>query len=107
MSARDGALLALSLEELGREIRARRASPVEATEACLRRIEARDAGLNSFLSLCAESALEEARQRAEELAAGRWRGPLHGVPLALKDLFLTAGVPTTAGSAILRDWVPE
>lgn len=99
-------LLALSLTELSAEIRAGRVSPVEATEACLRRIDERDGVLNSFITVTAESALAEARERAKELAAGRWRGPLHGVPLALKDLFCTAGVRTTSGSAALRDWIP-
>lgn len=100
-------LLSLPLTELSAEIRAGRVSPVEATEACLRRIDARDGVLNSFITVTADSALAEARERAEELAAGHWRGPLHGVPLALKDLFCTAGVRTTAGSASLRNWIPE
>ena len=100
-------LLSLSLTQLSAEIRAGRVSPVEATEACLRRIEAQDGTLNSFITVTADSALAEAHARAEELAAGRWRGPLHGVPLALKDLFLTAGVRTTSGSAALRDWIPD
>jgi aspartyl-tRNA(Asn)/glutamyl-tRNA(Gln) amidotransferase subunit A len=100
-------LLDLSLSELAGEIRGGRVSPVEATEACLRRIEERDGTLNSFLTICADAALKTARQRTEELAAGAYRGPLHGVPIALKDLFLTAGVRTTAGSRILRDWVPD
>lgn len=97
----------LSLADLSSRIRGGQVSPVEATEACLRRIEERDGQLNSFLTVCAETALSEARERAEELAAGRWRGPLHGVPLGLKDLFLTRGVRTTAGSLILKDWVPD
>jgi aspartyl-tRNA(Asn)/glutamyl-tRNA(Gln) amidotransferase subunit A len=97
----------LSLGELSREIRARRLSPVEATEACIRRIEERDGALNAFLTPCADAAMEQARSLAGELAAGRHRGPLHGVPLALKDLFLTAGVRTTGGSTILKDWVPD
>jgi aspartyl-tRNA(Asn)/glutamyl-tRNA(Gln) amidotransferase subunit A len=100
-------LTALSLAQVSAEIRGGRVSPVEATEACLQRIGERDGLLNSFLTLCANAALAEAHERAEELAAGRWRGPLHGVPIALKDLFCTAGVRTTSGSASLRDHVPE
>jgi aspartyl-tRNA(Asn)/glutamyl-tRNA(Gln) amidotransferase subunit A len=107
VSAADGDLLALSLQALAGEIRARRVSPLEAAEACLRRIAERDPELNSFLTVTAEAALAQSRELTAELAAGRCRGPLHGVPLALKDLFLTAGVRTTAGSAILRDWVPD
>lgn len=97
----------LSLAELSVEIRARRVSPLEATEACLARIAARDGGLNSFLTVCADPAREEARRLTEELARGGWRGPLHGVPLAMKDLFETQSLRTTAGSRILGDWVPE
>jgi aspartyl-tRNA(Asn)/glutamyl-tRNA(Gln) amidotransferase subunit A len=100
-------LLTLSLAQLSAEIRAGRVSPREATEACLARIAQRDPELNSFITVTADQARETARERAEELAAGRWRGPLHGVPLALKDLFLTAGVRTTSGSAALRDWIPD
>jgi aspartyl-tRNA(Asn)/glutamyl-tRNA(Gln) amidotransferase subunit A len=97
----------LSLEALSGEIRSRRVSSVEAAAACLRRIEERDGALNSFLTVCADSALQQARSLDEELAAGRWRGPLHGVPIALKDLFLTEGVRTTAGSTVLREWTPD
>ncbi len=97
----------LSLAELSTEIRAGRVSPVEATEACLARIDARDGVLNSFLTLCADAARDEARLLAEELAKGDWRGTLHGVPLALKDLYDTADVRTTGGSLILKDRIPE
>src|SRR5579862_4886747 len=97
----------LSLADLSREIGAGRVSPLEATDACLRRIEERDGLLNSFLTVTAESAREQARALTEELARGRRRRPLHGVPIALKDLIDTAGVPTTAGTAIFRDRVPE
>lgn len=100
-------LLSLPLTQLSTEIRAGRVSPVEATEACLRRIDERDGVLNSFITLTADAARNEAREREAELAAGRWRGPLHGVPLALKDLFLTRGVRTTSGSAVLREWIPD
>lgn len=97
----------LSLEQLSAKIHAGSVSPLEATDACLQRIESRDGELNAFLTVTAESAREEATRLGEELAAGKWRGPLHGVPLALKDLYLTKGVRTTAGSVILGDWVPD
>ncbi|MFN3653372.1 MAG: amidase [Armatimonadota bacterium] len=97
----------LSLAELSRELRARRVTSIEATEACLQRIAERDELLNSFRTLCADEARAEAAERDRELADGRWRGPLHGVPLGLKDLLQTAGIRTTAGSALLRDWVPD
>jgi aspartyl-tRNA(Asn)/glutamyl-tRNA(Gln) amidotransferase subunit A len=97
----------LSLAQVSTEIRNKRVSPIEATEACLQRIGEREGLINSFLTLTAESALQEAAERTQELAEGQWRGPLHGVPIALKDLFNTAGVRTTSGSASLRDHVPE
>ena len=101
-------LTRLSLAELAAEIRDGRVSPLEATDACLDRIGERDGILNSFLTVTADAARADARRLGEELSGGRSpRGPLHGVPLALKDLFLTEGVRTTAGSAILRDWVPD
>ncbi|MCC2672681.1 MAG: Asp-tRNA(Asn)/Glu-tRNA(Gln) amidotransferase GatCAB subunit, partial [Armatimonadetes bacterium] len=100
-------LLDLSLSELSAQLRAGNVSPVEATTACLERIGERDGVLNSFLTVLAEPALAEARAREAELAEGRWRGPLHGVPIALKDLIHTAGVRTTSGSDVLREWVPD
>jgi aspartyl-tRNA(Asn)/glutamyl-tRNA(Gln) amidotransferase subunit A len=97
----------LSLEALSRAIRKSEASPLEATEACLQRISERDEALNSFVTVCSDSALAEARQRTEELARGEVRGPLHGIPIAFKDLYATQGLRTTAGSGILRDWIPD
>src|SRR5207302_1382395 len=82
-------------------------SPVEITRACLVRIEALNPLLNAFITVTAESALAEARQAESEVQKGMWRGPLHGIPIALKDLFDTAGVRTTAASALFKDRVPE
>ena len=81
-------------------------SPVEVTEACLARIDRLDRTLNAFITLTPDRALAAARRAEGEITAGHWRGRLHGVPIALKDLFATAGVRTTCGSRILRDWVP-
>jgi aspartyl-tRNA(Asn)/glutamyl-tRNA(Gln) amidotransferase subunit A len=92
--------------ELGRRMARRALSPLAAVEACLERIATAGAGLNAFLLVTAERARAEARAVERELAAGRARGPLHGVPLALKDLFDTAGLATTAGSRILAGNVP-
>lgn len=97
----------LSLAGLSREIGAGRVSPLEATLDCLRRIETLDEGLNSFLTVTGEQAVEQARRLTEELAAGRRRGPLHGVPIGLKDLLATRGIRTTAGSRVLAEWVPD
>jgi aspartyl-tRNA(Asn)/glutamyl-tRNA(Gln) amidotransferase subunit A len=102
----DDALCFLSGAELGRRFARREVSPVEVARAHLARIERLDAGLNAFLTVTVERALESAADAGREIAAGRSRGPLHGVPLALKDLFDTAGVRTTAGSRILADHVP-
>ena len=83
------------------------ASPVEVTEAVLGRIEERDGELNSFVTVMPGRAMEAARRAEEEIRAGRYRGPLHGVPLGVKDLISTAGVRTTMGSAFFEDNVPD
>jgi aspartyl-tRNA(Asn)/glutamyl-tRNA(Gln) amidotransferase subunit A len=88
-------------------IAARRISPVEATEECLRRIERLDARLRAFITLDAEGALRDAKAREEELAAGRARGPLHGVPLAWKDLCHVPGLPTSCGTRLREYFVDE
>jgi len=96
----------LTLEEAAALVRDRRVSPVELTEACLARIEAVEPRLNAFVTVTAELARAQAREAGDEIAAGRYRGPLHGIPVAVKDLFATKGIRTTAGSRILADWVP-
>jgi aspartyl-tRNA(Asn)/glutamyl-tRNA(Gln) amidotransferase subunit A len=96
----------LSLNEASRLIQDRKISPVELTQACLKRIERLNPKLNAFITVTAESALAQAREAETEIQGGHWRGPLHGVPLALKDLFDTAGVKTTAASALFKDRVP-
>jgi aspartyl-tRNA(Asn)/glutamyl-tRNA(Gln) amidotransferase subunit A len=87
-------------------IRERELSPVEATEAALREVERRGEELNPFITLTADLALAMARDAEAEIAAGRYRGPLQGIPVVLKDLLDTAGVRTTAGSRILAENVP-
>ena len=91
----------LSLDEISRQLRARKLSSVEATQAILDRIARLDARLKSFATLIPERALADAAARDAESAAGKSRGPLHGVPIAVKDLCNTAGVPTAAGMATL------
>jgi aspartyl-tRNA(Asn)/glutamyl-tRNA(Gln) amidotransferase subunit A len=81
-------------------------SPVELTEECLRRIEKQNPSLNAFILVTAESALAEARQAEQEIRAGNIRGPLHGIPIGLKDLIDTAGTRTTAASELFKDRVP-
>ncbi len=96
-----------SISELGQRLRRKEASPVEIIRACLERIEQRNPALNAFITVTAESALAEARAAEAEIGRGEWRGPLHGVPVALKDLIDTANVRTTSGSALHEDRVPE
>jgi len=98
---------ALSLWDAAEQLRARRVSPVELTNACLARIERLNPMLNAFITVTADQALADARAAEAEIARGRRRGPLHGIPIALKDLFDTAGVKTTAGSAVFADRVPS
>ncbi|OFV95386.1 MAG: hypothetical protein A3H28_02220 [Acidobacteria bacterium RIFCSPLOWO2_02_FULL_61_28] len=87
-------------------VRRKKVSPVELTKACLARIEQWNPKLNAFVTVTAESALAEAREAEAEIQRGRWRGPLHGIPIGLKDLFDTAGVRTTGGSALYKDRIP-
>ncbi|MFQ3633196.1 MAG: amidase, partial [Roseiflexus sp.] len=90
------------------DLLARRAlSSVELTEAYLNRIAASDDRFNSFITVTPELALAQARAADDELARGMRRGPLHGVPVALKDLYDTAGIRTTAGSTFFADRVPD
>jgi aspartyl-tRNA(Asn)/glutamyl-tRNA(Gln) amidotransferase subunit A len=96
----------LSLSEVSHLIRDKKISPVELTEGCLRRIERLNPKLNAFITVTGESALARAREAETEIKGGHWRGPLHGIPIALKDLFDTAGVRTTAASGLFKDRVP-
>ena len=96
----------LSLDEVARRLKARKVSSVEATRAILDRIEALDPKLKSYATVTPERALQDAARLDAETAAGKSRGPLHGVPIAVKDLCNTAGVPTAAGMAIHRKHVP-
>jgi Asp-tRNA(Asn)/Glu-tRNA(Gln) amidotransferase A subunit family amidase len=103
----DDALAALSLTELAAAIASKEVSSLEATRNCVARLERHGPALNSVAALDAEAALEAARAADAELAAGRVRGPLHGVPLAHKDMYYRAGRPSACGSKILADFVPE
>ena len=95
-----------TIAEISKQVRRREISPVELTEQCLARIARLNPTLNAFVTVTAESALSQARLAEKEIAQGDWRGPLHGIPLALKDLIDTAGVRTTAASNLYRDRVP-
>ncbi len=95
-----------TISDLAPRLRGREISPVEITQDCLRRIETLNPGLNAFITVTAESALAEARAAEAEIQRGEWRGPLHGVPIAIKDLIDTAGTRTTSGSALHEKRIP-
>lgn len=97
----------LELSEASQSLRKKEVSPVDLTQSCLARIEKLNPAINAFITVTAESALQEAKEREAEIARGEWRGPLHGVPLAVKDLAETAGVRTTAASAVLEHYIPS
>ncbi len=94
------------MTELARLIAAREVSPVEVVQAYLDRIEAVDGSLNAYITVCRDEALSAAKAAEAAIANGRSLGRLHGIPIALKDLYATAGIRTTGGSRILADWVP-
>jgi aspartyl-tRNA(Asn)/glutamyl-tRNA(Gln) amidotransferase subunit A len=96
-----------SISELAEQLRKREISPLDLTTACLAQIEKLNPVLNAFITVTAESALAQARDAEQEILRGKWRGPLHGIPLGLKDLIDTSGVRTTAASALFKDRIPE
>jgi aspartyl-tRNA(Asn)/glutamyl-tRNA(Gln) amidotransferase subunit A len=100
-------LHALSIEDAAKLIASKQLSPVELTETMLARIEKLNPQLNAYMTVTADSAIAEAKAAEAELAAGKHRGPLHGIPIAHKDLFDTKGVRTTAGMKIFADRVPD
>jgi aspartyl-tRNA(Asn)/glutamyl-tRNA(Gln) amidotransferase subunit A len=100
-------LTTLSVTEAGERIRRRLLSPVELTRAYLDRIAARDAECRCYITVLRDQALAAAAALEKEVGAGQYRGPLHGIPIGLKDLVMTRGIRTTCGSRILKDWVPE
>src|SRR5215472_14163958 len=97
----------LTIAEAAQLIERKELSPVELTTALLRRTEALDPQLNAYLLLTAERALDRARRAEQEIVAGHYRGPMHGIPFALKDIYSTAGIRTTGHSRICLDAVPS
>ena len=96
----------LTVARAAHAFRAKELSPLELAEAYLRRIERLNPRLNAYITVTAERARGDARRATEELAAQKTRGPLHGIPIALKDLYETAGIRTTGGAKIHADWMP-
>src|SRR4051794_2990829 len=100
------ALHFMTIAEASTLIRDRKLSPVELTEAFLSRIADLDDQLNAYILPLADTARAAAKQAEGEIAAGGWKGPLHGIPIGLKDIYNTAGVRTTGHSALFKDHVP-
>src|ERR1700722_13796410 len=96
----------LTIAEAARLIETRELSPVELTESRLRRIERFDGQLHSFIRVLADDARASAKAAEAEIGGGRYRGKLHGIPIGLKDIYETAGIPTTGHSKIMQDHVP-
>jgi aspartyl-tRNA(Asn)/glutamyl-tRNA(Gln) amidotransferase subunit A len=96
-----------SIAELAPRLAARELSPVEVTEAALARLEQLEPKINAFITVTPESARDAARAAEAAIRAGHYQGPLHGVPVAVKDLYATRGVATTYGSPLYADWVPD
>src|SRR5260370_25332153 len=97
----------LTIAEAACLIEQRELSPVELVDSRLARIEKLDGQLHSFIRVLADQARADARAAEGEIAAGKYRGPLHGIPIGLKDIYETAGVATTGHSKVMQDHVPE
>ena len=96
-----------SIADIGRRLRARTLTSEALTDTCLRRIASDDARLNAFVLVLADESLRRAREADRELAAGHDRGPLHGLPISIKDLIDVAGTPTTAASRVRAGHVAD
>lgn len=103
----EGDLLSLTIAQASNQIRERQLSPVELTRLYLARIEKYNPVVNAYQTLTPEAALADAKSAETEIAAQRYRGPLHGIPVSIKDNLATRGIKTTAGSKMLADWVPD
>ena len=103
----DADLIRLSISELAPKIKAREVSPLEVTEAALEQADLLQPKLNSFITILHEQALRQAREMEEALMRGEYRGPLHGIPIGIKDNLNTAGIRTTVGTKVLADNIPD
>jgi aspartyl-tRNA(Asn)/glutamyl-tRNA(Gln) amidotransferase subunit A len=97
----------VTISELASQIQAGKISPVELAAETFARIRRLNPALNAYITVTEESAMQQARQAEREIRTGHYRGPLHGIPYAAKDLFYTRGVATTVGSKIFRDFLPD
>ena len=99
--------MALSLSQLAKKIQTKEVSPVEVTQTLLNEIEQKNPSLNAFLTVAETSAMEAAKKAEQDIVSGNYKGPLHGVPIGLKDLIETDGLRTTMGSKLFKDYIPE
>ncbi len=97
----------LTIANLAPRIATREVSPVEVTTAYLERIKRLNPAINAYSTVMEDDAMAEARRAEEEIAGGNYRGPLHGMPVSIKDNLAVKGYPTTAGTKILADWIPD
>jgi len=99
-------LAGLSIKQAADLLRRKAATPVDLTQACLQRIDQLNPRVNAYITVTHEQALAAAHEMADEQRRGKWRGPLHGIPIALKDNIDTAGIRTTAASELFKDRIP-
>jgi aspartyl-tRNA(Asn)/glutamyl-tRNA(Gln) amidotransferase subunit A len=100
-------LLRMTISEMAPKIKNREVSPVELTEAALSEADRLQPTLNSFIQILHEHAMDQAREAEAAISQGKYLGPLHGIPIGLKDNLATAGITTTVGSKVLANHVPE
>src|ERR1700733_9746318 len=100
-------ILFQSVDQLSPLLKARKLSPVELIRAYLDQIQAVNPKVNAFITITGDRALEQARNAEQEIADGHYRGPLHGIPYAVKDLVATQGIRTTNGSKVTANWIPD
>jgi aspartyl-tRNA(Asn)/glutamyl-tRNA(Gln) amidotransferase subunit A len=96
-----------SIATLSKLIKDKEISPIDLVESCLKKIEAHNPKLNAFITVLADDARKQARIAEDEINSGQWKGPLHGIPVAVKDFFDTAGIRTTAGFVHFKDRIPQ
>ncbi|WP_269082458.1 amidase family protein [Aneurinibacillus tyrosinisolvens] len=100
-------ILKLDIASLSSKIKNKELSPVEITRQLLTRIEELNPLLNAFITISSNEALDSAKRAEEEIISRNWKGPLHGIPIGLKDLIYTKGIRTTMGSKLYQDFVPD
>jgi len=95
-----------SITEVSKQIQQKKVSPVELVRECLKSIEELNPKFNAFITVLANQSLEEAQKAEAEIRNGRWKGPLHGIPIGVKDFFDTAGIKTTGAFEPFKNRVP-